>query len=318
VSSASVAAHAPLPTNDAARSFEERVMRQARSFDLRPLVELLLSHGYRHEELLFESAHERSSGGVIDAVQFLEKPIRTVRITVNVGLLGDSTLLPSYFFQVVERGPDPERFYDFIRFFDHKLIERYFYAAYPELDKGVYRDFHGVERSLTRMLGMASVSTLTWLMKLFFPELRVRVERRGFTNTTASHALRTGESRLDGSAVLGRVFESEAAGFVVDLVSEDETDSRGRGWPHIVRARLERDLMPILAPHRVSLVLRLRVLFHASWVRMGRSESSGRADGYLGFERLRGDAEEGHTIVIYRGVTGENAAAERSAAEGRR
>ncbi len=299
-------------------SFEARVVRQARSFDLRPLVELLLSRGYRQEELLFESAHERSSGGVVDAVAFVEKPIRTVRITVNVGLLGDSTLLPSYFFQVVEKSPDPERFYDFIRFFDHKLIERYFYAAYPELDKSVYRDFHGVERSLTRMLGMASVSTLTWLVKLYFPELRVRVERRGFTSTSASHALRTGMSRLDGSSVLGRVFESEAAGFVVELVSEDETDSRGRGWPHIVRARLERDLLPILAPHRVPLVVRLRVLFHASWVRMGRTDTAQRPEGYLGFERLRGDAEEGHTIVIYRGVTGEGPGAEPPTSEGQR
>ena len=285
-------------------SFEEKISRMARRFDLRPLVELLRANGYRSEELLFESTNERTSAGAVDAVTFLTRP-RTVKITVNVGLLGDNSLLPSYFFAVVDKSPNPEKFYDFIRFFDHKLIDNYYRAAYPETDTNAYRDWDGVQQSFTRMLGMASTSTLSWLVKAFFPELRVQAERRAFSSTTASHACKTGVSRLDGTGILGRVYESDSSGFVVDLFADEETDARGRAWPHVVRSRLEERVLPILAVHRIPLVVRLRVLFHASWVHVDAPVGK---TGYLGFERIRGDAEEGHTLVVYRGITGEDAA----------
>ena len=243
-------------------------MREAGRFDLRPLVQLLENMGYDRGAILFESTSERSSGGVVNAIQFLKKPYRHVRVTVNIGLLGDNSLLPSYFLQLVEKSPDPDRFFDFIRFFDHKLIEGYYHAAYPESDSSVYRDFDDVQRSFTRMLGMGSTSTLAWITKLFFPELRVTVERRAFKNATASHAFRTGTSILDGTGILGRVYESDSAGFLIDLTADEETDGAGRPWPHAVRSRLEERLLPILAPHRLPLVVRLRVLFHASWVHM--------------------------------------------------
>lgn len=293
------------PGVDALEQLEARVEREAGRFDLRPLMQLLFGMGYEPSDVLFESTSERSSGGVINAISFQKTPYRHVRVTVNVGLLGDNSLLPSYFFQLVEKSADPERFYDFIRFFDHKLIEAYYRAAYPESDPAVYRDFDDVQRSFTRMLGMGSPSTLAWLMKLFFPELRVSVSRRGFKSATASHAFRTGQSRLDGSGILGRLYESDSAGFLIDLIADEETDGAGRAWPHVVRSRLDERVLPILAPHRIAVVVRLRVLFHASWVHMD-TPFVDDARGYLGFERLRGDAEEGHTLVIYRGIVGDD------------
>jgi len=289
-----------LPTQE---ELEAKIEREASRFDLRPLVELLANMGYDRGAILFESTSERSSGGVVNAIRFFKKPYRHVRVTLNIGLLGDNSLLPSYFLQLVEKSPDPDRFFDFIRFFDHKLIEAYYNAAYPESDPSVYRDFDDVQRSFTRMLGMGSTSTLAWITKLFFPELRVTVERRAFKNASASHAFRTGMSLLDGTGILGRVYESDSAGFLVDLTADEETDGSGRAWPHAVRSRLEERLLPVLEPHRVPLVVRLRVLFHASWVHM--DVPFAEAKGYLGFERLRGDAEEGHTLVIYRGIVGE-------------
>ena len=38
------------------------------------------------------------------------------------------------------------------------------------------------------MLGMNSISTLSWLFPLYFPELRVNVGRRGFRSETTAHA----------------------------------------------------------------------------------------------------------------------------------
>lgn len=288
-------------------ALEERIARQAKRFDLKPLLDLLLSRGYSREELLFESTHEGSASSIIESVQFKKNP-RHVLITLNVGLLGDNTLLPSYFFQVMEKSADPDRFFDFIRFFDHRLIENYLRAIYPEEDPAAYRDWPQIQRSFFKMLGLGSVSTLSWLTKLCFPDLRTSVTRRSFSSATASHAFRTGQSSLDGTGIIGRVYESDAAGFVVDLFAEEEIDAYGRPWPNVVRARLNDRVLPLLNPHRIPLLVRLRVLFHASWVRVDfpvHDERRRNEHGYLGFERLRGHAEEGHTLVIYRGVTGE-------------
>lgn len=285
-------------------SFEARVTRRAQDFDLGQLLDVLRSHGYGDEEILFQSPTEGVSGhSLIASVEFRHAPVRTVVVTVNMGLLGDNTLLPSYFLDAIHSSRDPERFYDFIRFFDHRLISNMVRALYPEKGGGAYKDFDSVERSFLRMLGLGSVGTLQWLAQLQFPELRVHVARRAFSNQTVSHAFRTGVTALDGTGVLGRVYEADASGFVLDIYAQEETDARGRGWAAIVRDRLRRQLFPILDPFRIPLVIRLRVLFHASWVRLDFPAAD--EHGYLGYERIRGQPEDGHTLVLYRGVTGE-------------
>jgi hypothetical protein len=283
-------------------AFEERLSREVRRFELKPLVDLLIAKGYERDELLFEGTHERSSSSLVSAIQFREAPARCVLITVNLGLLGDNTLLPSYFLRAVEASPDPGRFFDFIRFFDHRLIDNLIRAVYPDDTGGAYHDWRRVLRSFFGMLGVGSVATLHWLVQLHFPELRVHVTRQAVPNTTVSHALRTGMSKLDGTSVLGRVYASEATGFCVELFAEEEVDARGRAWPEIVQERLEQQLLPLLAPFRLPLVVRLKVLYHASWAMVASPPDGVR--GYLGYERVRGDAESGHTTLIYRGVTG--------------
>lgn len=288
-------------------TFEERISEAAPDFELRPLLALLHAHGYERHDIRFQSQRDGiSSGSIVASVQFLTTPARAVVITLNMGLFGDNTLLPSYFFQVLEASPDPERFYDFIGFFDHKLLENMVRALHPEDESGAYRDFASVKRSFFRMIGPGSVATLQWLVPLVFPELRVHVSRRAFTSPTASHAFRTGQSLLDGTGILGKVYESDASGFLIDLYAEEETDARGHGWAGVVRERLRTRLLPILAPFHIPIGVRLRVLFHASWVRVDFPFSD--EHGFLGYERIRGEADEGHTLLVYRGVPGEDEA----------
>jgi hypothetical protein len=279
-------------------------VKEARRFDLKPLLDLLLAKGYPREEILFESVHEGESSRLIEAVSFRKKPHRAVVISVNLGLLGDNTLLPGYFFQELEGIPHErgEPFYEFIRFFDHGLIENFRRALYPEDDRGVYRDWNKVLGSFFRMLGPASVSTLHWLAQIYFPELGVRVARWAFADSSDAHAFRTGESLLDGTGILGRKYQSDAPGLSLDLFAEEETDARGRAWPNVVRLRLNEMMLPLLAPFNIPLIVKLKVLFHASWVRVDMPFSL--EHGYLGYERIQGEAEQGHTTLIYRGITG--------------
>lgn len=276
--------------------FEEEIERRARQFDLRPLLKLLEQRGYGRQEIIFESSMGGSSASVVDAVRFVHTPVRTVYITLNIGLLGDGSLLPSYFFEVIERTRRPDRFYDFIRYFDHWLLSTLVASLFPEDHHLLFDDFAEARRSFVHMLGMGSVSTLWWLGQLLFPELRVRVERLTFSAVTSAHAARPGRSALDGTGILGRTHAADVNGFLLDLVAEEETDARGRGWAGIVRERLAGQLLPLLSPFRVPVEVRLTVLTHASWATLEAGENTA---GYLGYDRIRGDAESGHTIVIH-------------------
>lgn len=283
-------------------AFEARIVREARRFELRPLLDLLAAKGYPREEILFEGMREGSSTGLVEAVRFEKAPVRVVVLSLNLGLLGDNSLLPSYFFQVVDKTPQPERFYDFIRFFDHRLIQNLLRGLYPDENGALYRDWNEVLRSFFRMLGPGSVATLHWIAQHYFPDLGVEVGRCAFADTTEAHAAVTGESSLDGSAILGRAYVSDTAGFGIDLFADEETNERGRAWPNIVKLRLNEQVLPLLAPFRVPLQVRLTVRHHASWARVDVPFAAMR--GYLGYERIAGDADSGHTTVIYRGVAG--------------
>jgi hypothetical protein len=282
---------------------EERISARAREFDLGPLMRLLASIGYEREHILFESNPDPvSSPSLVEAVTFTpptaDSPSaeRRVLVTLNLGLLGSNSLLPSYFLEIAEQSPEPESFFNFIRFFDHRLLDAFLRAVYPERERAVVGDWETVKEYYFGMLGVGSVSTLQWLFQLHYPELRVRVSRDAFRNTTASHALRTGISHLDGTAVLGRVYESDASGFLVEIHSEEQEDSKGDAWAHEVHRRFTEDLLPLLAPWRLHLVVVLIVKPHASWATISR-------EGYLGYERLRGSAEQGHKMVVFQGNT---------------
>jgi hypothetical protein len=282
-------------------ALEARIVREARRFELKPLVDLLSAKGYPREEVVFQGTREGTSANLVEAIRFEKEP-RIVVVTLNLGLLGDNTLLPSYFFQVIDKTPEPELFDDFVRFFDHRLIGNLLRALYPDEDGVLYRDWTEVLRSFFRMLGPGSVATLHWVAQRYFPDLGVEVARCAFVESSEAHAAVTGESLLDGSAILGRAYQSDTSGFGIDLFADEETNERGKAWPNIVKLRLNERVLPLLAPFRVPLRVRLTVRRHASWARVDVPFAAAR--GYLGYERIEGDADSGHTTVIYRGMTG--------------
>jgi hypothetical protein len=278
-------------------SLEERISARAREFDLGPLLRLLEESGYASEHTLLESNPEpAASPSLVEAVTFHRSPYRRVVVTLNLGLLGSHPLVPSYFLEVAEQSLAPQAFFDFLRFFDHRLLEGFLRALYPERNTALLGDWERRKGFYLRMLGVGSVSTLQWLFQLHFPELRVCTTRSGFRGSTASHALRTGISHLDGTAVLGRHYESHSAGFQVELHAEEETYAQGKSWPHVVQRRLTEQLLPLLGPFHLHLGVGLTVMEHASWARLGRG-------GYLGYERLRG-ADTGYRMILFQGETG--------------
>lgn len=279
-------------------SLERAIVAKARRFEVRPLLRLLRSLGYERSDVHFQSNPEQGSqSSLVESVEFERRPMRRAKVTLNLGLLGGNGLLPSYFQQTIEQSPDPDVFYDFIHFFDHKLLDSFMEASYPEDNPQMYGEWGRVRGFFFNMLGVGSVSTLQWLFQLYFPELLVHCTRRSFKSATSNHAARTGVSMLDGTGVIGRNYESDSPGFKVTIFTTEEVHDNGEAWPHIVRARLRERVLPLLAPYHLPLTVILHVTPHASWATLDK-------EGFLGFERLRGDEAQGHQIGIYYGRTG--------------
>lgn len=276
---------------------EERIVARARAFDLAPLLKLLEAEGYTAENILFESNPEMvATPALVAEVTFHREPVRRVVVTLNLGLLGGNGLLPSYFQHAAEQMIEPEAYFDFIRYFDHRLLAQFITAVHPEREGSLVGDWERTKSFYFRMLGLGSTATLQWLFQLYFPELRVWVCRKSFRSTSLGEDLRTGSSLLDGSSVLGSVYESETPGFQVDILAEEDADPRAEGWPQVVDRRFRDILLPLLAPSRLHLEVGLTVASQSVFARL--SEHS-----YLGYERLQGDGSMGHRMVIFLGDT---------------
>lgn len=280
-------------------AFQQRVVRSARRFDLPALIRLLTRNGYDRDAIYLESNPDASSGAaLVEAVEFAAEAPGRVTILVNMGLLGSSSPLPSYFFRLIEQADDPQPFEDFIHFFDNILLRQLVAAVMPEEDHALWGPPGAIKTSYFGMLGPGSVATLAQVVAWSFPELQARVTRRGFNRESGAHACRTGLSRLDGSGVVGRHYRSEAEGFAVELYVEEERTSAGRSWPDLLRQRLQAQLLPLLAPARIPLSVTLEVLAHDGWVRL-------QPGGHLGFQRVFAREPGRHRMLIYAGVTGE-------------
>ncbi len=296
---------------------EARLVADAARFDLRPLIEQLAKANYPNEAILFEGASEGGGARLVKGLRFTKSPMRTAIVTLNMGLMGDAGLLPSYFTWIAEHSPESNRFWDFIRFFEHQLIDNLFHATHPEWgepsvavrDKQVAQERPSVLgdapdflRTILRIANPATPSTLHWLAQMCFPEFAVRVVRHSLHDATDAYACRLGESRLDGTGILGREYKASLAGFIVELTAEDEVDMREREQVDVALARLRSHLLPILAPFRMPLIVRLTILWHSSFARVdGRDDDD---PSFLGYNRLGGDRDVRHTTVIYSGITG--------------
>ena len=201
---------------------------------------------------------------------------------------------------------DSPRFREFIHFFDHKLIQGFLEATYPETDPYLFADWPSVKRDYYKMSGIDSEARLHALLQSYFPELGIHVRRGSFDDSTDEFGARPGLSSLDGSAVLGRTYSSQLEGFRVELVVEEQWDLRGRRWVDRVRERLARDVAPQLQHLRMALSVKLVVIWHGTYASTQRTRDLG--DNPLLSDEARQAMSErrdfdgaAHRIPIFRG-----------------
>ena len=275
---------------------EHEIARRAPEFDPLALVGVLLHAGYAREEILFRSnPTDASAGSLVVSIEFHSLPPRRVVVTLNLGLLGSQSPLPSYFKQLLASGEIEEGgFLEFLHFFDHHLIRGQLEGVEPELPGGAFADFDQTKRDYLRLMGLGSPSTLHWLFQLVFPELDVRVTRGTMTRTVPLDGIRLAVSRLGGSGVMGGRARVPVAGFAVTLYCEEEHSDFGHPWVEEVRRRLDSLAFPTLADASLDLRISLVIRSEKVWARLSH-------ESYLGFDRIRGGKRRNREVLVWNG-----------------
>ncbi|MEE2902069.1 MAG: hypothetical protein VYC39_07045 [Myxococcota bacterium] len=294
----------PAPPRNSIRQLSERerrdelqvqISKKARKFELLPLIRVLNSIGYSFDDIIWKSNRDSANANsIIESVDFSLSKQKLVSVCVTRGLLGADSLLPSYFHRLVNQMVDPEPFYEFIHFFEHGLIREFVLSIYPQLNQKVTGDWANLKASYLGMNGVSSISTLTWLFQLYFPELVVKVKRQNVSDSTDSYAFRTGTNTLDGTGIVGNMYAAQVQGFRITMLAQDERNDVGQLWPHVVRHRLHGHLASLLEKFRLHLTVELEIQQHETWASIQQS-------GFLGYDRIRGEAESGHTVLVHHG-----------------
>lgn len=274
------------PPLDPAAALRARISSAARRFSVPALLDLLHAMGYRDEEIEFRSHLSQSpKEHLVQAIEFLPTEpgepdaLRTVVVTVNLGLLAAQTPLPAYVMKILGQ-QDAAGMEEFLWFFDHALLRDRFQALYPERNRGLFIDWDETKAKLLRMLGLESPSTMYWLFRRVYPELGLVVRRGQQEMPLSALGASLGEAILGDRYTLGGIAQVPVGGMEITLCAEEPQSPAGIPWAQEASRRLMEQILPLLRGIDLQLSVFLLFIEHTDWVRL-------IPDQYLGFEPLR-------------------------------
>jgi len=278
-------------------SIAKKIVNKIHAFDLISLLRLLFYYGVQPEEILFKSHMSIcSQSGLIQSIEFQNRPERRVTITVNMGLLSSQTALPSYFQKnIAARDIDNQVFADFIGYFDHFLIHNYIFNLYPESNLKYFSNWEHTKRDYLKLMDLKSCSTLFWIFQLTFPELKIQVEKITVNRDVKAAALIMGKTILGSDSVFGRRTTVPVYGRHATLFSDKETTATGTPWPKEIQDRLENRVFPVLRSAEIDIEITLVIKTQKRWMKL-------HTESYLGYDKMKGGEAQYRRIRIYRGL----------------
>jgi hypothetical protein len=220
-----------------------------------------------------------------------------ISIVFYFGLAGANSPLPTYFFDMVDKGIINElHFIELIGFLDEVMLRVWLNALYPEkfrLQIGV-----GVTHSrwLQAMGSLCSLSSLLWIFQLALPELQIRAERNQVKAALSSSPAIVGRSKIGLQMVLGDSYPIMLYCNKITYIADDELFSAGIPWHIEIKKRLESMIFPVLKAFEMFFEVWLVIRESKAWLTLDSGS------GFIGYERLKGRENENKTILIHKGI----------------
>lgn len=267
------------PADPARHVREQAIAARAREFDATALLDALADLGYHDREIVLRSRHGSSRAhSLFDSIAFEDGTPRRAVVTVNLGLLGSETPLPSYMAKLIERSP--ERLIPFFEFFDHKLLRSRLRALWPERDRELGSDWPGTRQGVSKLMRLDTPVMAHWLFGHVYPELQVAIRRDLSRRTITTQATRMSRSSMGDGSTLGGVAELSYGALIVTLVANDARCSSGAPWQEEAVRRLKEQLLPRLRDSEISLTVTLIIRDEPNMLRLA-------PNSFLGLQPLQ-------------------------------
>jgi hypothetical protein len=225
----------------------QKITKEIGRFDVCALLKALEHAGLTLSEIFFlANTSYASPSSLCQCLVVHQKTPSFAHLTVNFGLLSPSSPLASYFRKQMEKELiQEEKFTAFLRFFDHHLIENLIHSIWPE--KFLLPKRPDLFSSHFNLLSLKSKSTVFWLWRLCFPELKVTVERVKKAVKFPIQHFRLGKNLLDGKSALGGYATFSFYILSITLFVEEKKErDRPPSWPVEIKRRLQTYIAPIM------------------------------------------------------------------------
>src|SRR6266542_1182604 len=224
---------------------EQAVQARARQFEGSALLSVLGELGYRDQDIVLKSRHGTSRPhSLVHAVEFQSLPRRRALVTINIGLLGSETPLPSYMQKLIEQSP--ERLVPFFEYCDHTILRSRLRAQWPERDAELGSNWDETRRTTSKLVRLDSPLMAHWLFRRVYPELEVAIRRAPSKRTIPTEPITVGKSAIGDGSALGGVTDILCGGLSATLVSNDAQTSAGTPWAEEAARRVRERVLPHL------------------------------------------------------------------------
>lgn len=262
------------PSDAQARHRERALAARAHEFEGAALLDALHELGYDDDDIVLRSRQGwvRPSA-LVHELHFERVPRRRVIITLNLGLLGSESPLPSYVQKLNESSND--RLVPFFEYFDHALLRSRLRMQWPERDPEIGCDWASTRRSVSKLVRMDSPAMAHWLFRHVYPELEVSVRRQPSRRTIATEPVVLGKTAIGDGSALGGVTEVLCSGLAATIVTSDPLTTAGRPWQQEAALRLRERLLPQIIDSEMGLAVTLVIRDRPSFLALSPSSFLG-------------------------------------------
>lgn len=275
---------------------KKRLAEKAWDFDVYALVDILVYYGQDLGAVRLKGhVGFESQPRLIKELSFSGDG--NVSIVFYFGLAGANSPLPTYFFDMVDKGIINElHFIELIGFLDEVMLRVWLNALYPERFR-LHIGSRGTHiRWLQAMGSLCSLSSLLWIFQLALPELQVRAERNQVKAALSSSPAIVGRSKIGLQMVLGDSYPIMLYCNKITYIADEELFSVGIPWHIEIKKRLESMVFPILQSFEMFFEVWLVIRESNAWLTLDSGS------GFIGYERLKGRENENKTILIHKGI----------------
>jgi hypothetical protein len=269
---------------------ERALASRAHELDGGALLDALADLGYHDADIVLRSHHSLvRPSSLVQEVCFERVPRRRVLITLNVGLLGNETPLPSYMMKASDASTD--RLVPFFEYFDHTLLRSRLRMMWPERDPELGLDWVRTRRDVSKLVRMDSPAMAHWLFRRVYPELDVAVRRQPTRRTIATAPVVLGRTAIGDGAALGGVTEVLCAGLAATIVSSEALATSGVPWQQEAARRLRENLLPQLVDSELGLTVTLVIRDRPSFLTLSPAS-------FLGLQPLQAGTSSTKVLIF--------------------